>query len=161
MNYSRKKIILLIFCIFIPLLSYAKVPKAIKSYEPHCSNCEAILLGRITNEKILLSRNSYLTEYKLKPKKWLFKKPYIKETKYVKLKVLGAVLPEKGIVIKSSCSPDYIPIKNDAIFILKKNKLKQKDTFTLGKNSIIYLENAPLSLQPEELSLLLKNIEEI
>lgn len=126
-----------------------------------CKKCKAIVLGKIVSEKIKNNDNYYITEYKLKTKKWLFKANDVKERKYVKLKVLGASLPKKGIVIKSSCAPDYIPIKQDAIFILKQNKLKQKNVFTLSRESIIHLNNYLFSLKSEDLKLLLENTEEI
>ena len=53
------------------------------------------------------------------------------------IKILGAELPEKGIVIKASTSPAYVPIKKDAIFLLENTKKKEKNVFTLSKNGII------------------------
>ena len=96
---------------------------------------QAIVFGEITNSKVVKSGNYYLTEYKLKSKKWLFKNPEVKESKYLTIKVLGAELPEKGIVIKASTTPDYIPIKKDAIFLLENTK--KKDAFTVSKNGIL------------------------
>lgn len=101
---------------------------------------QAIVLGKITNKKVKKVGNTYITEYKLKTKKWLFKNLNIKETKYLTIKVLGAELPKKGIVIKASTTPNYIPIKKEAIFILQHNKLKEKDIFTLSRDGVIYKE---------------------
>ena len=101
---------------------------------------QAVVLGKVTNKKVKKVGNTYITEYKLKTKKWLFKNSNVKETKYVTIKVLGAELPKKGIVIKASTTPSYIPIKKDAIFMLKQNKLKQKDIFTLSQDGVIYKE---------------------
>lgn len=101
---------------------------------------QAIVLGKITNKKVKKVGNTYITEYKLKTKKWLFKNLNVKETKYITIKVLGAELPKKGIVIKASTTPSYIPIKKEAIFILKQNKLKEKDIFTLSRDGVIYKE---------------------
>ena len=100
-------------------------------------NYQAIVLGRITESKVRNIGNYYITEYKLKPKQWLFKNPSIKKSNYLTIKILGAELPEKGIVIKASTSPDYIPIKKDAIFLLENTKKKEKNIFTLSRNGII------------------------
>lgn len=102
---------------------------------------QAVVLGKITKQKVKKVGKTYLTEYKLKVKKWLYKQPKVKQTKYLIIKVLGADLPEKGIVIKASTTPDYVPIKKDAIFLLERNKLKQDDVFTLSKNGVIYKNN--------------------
>lgn len=144
--------ILLLHCIFIPT-AYATLDFEYKNYQ-------AVVLGKITDKKVKKSNHVYLTEYSLKPKKWLFKKPDVKITKNIKIKVLGAELPEAGIVIKSSTSPSYIPMNKEAIFLLEQNKLKQKDVFTLSKNGVIY-ENETLSLSVEQIEQLFKQIEEI
>ena len=101
---------------------------------------QAIVLGKMVKKQIKKSGNSYITEYKLKTRRWLFKKPNIEKHKYLTIKVLGADLPEAGITIKASCSPDYIPMKKEAIFLLEHNKLKQKNVFTLSKDGVIYKE---------------------
>lgn len=144
--------ILLLHCIFIHN-AYAIADFEYKNYQ-------AVILGKITDKKIKKIGNLYITEYNLKPKKWLHKKSEVKITKNIKIKVLGADLPEAGIVIKSSSSPDYIPINKEAIFLLEKNKLKQNDVFTLSANSIIY-ENNSLSLSIKEIENLFDQIEEI
>ena len=100
-------------------------------------NYQAVVLGKITESRVKKLRNYYITEYKLKPKQWLFKDPSVKKSDYITIKVLGAELPRKGIVIKASTSPDYIPIKKDAIFLLENTKKKEKNMFTLSKNGII------------------------
>lgn len=104
-------------------------------------NYQAIVLGKITKQKVKKSGKTYITEYKLKVKKWLYKQSKVKQTKYLTIKVLGAELPEKGIVIKASTTPNFIPINKDAIFLLERNKLKQNDVFTLSKNGVIYKNN--------------------
>ena len=98
---------------------------------------QAIVLGEITDSKVVKSGNYYLTEYKLKSKKWLFKNPSIKKSKYLTIRVLGADLPEKGIVIKASTTPDYIPIKKNAIFLLENTRRKETNVFTISKNGIL------------------------
>ncbi|GEM_PF-4403715 len=100
-------------------------------------NKEAIVLGKITKKQIIKLNNYYITEYKLKIKNWIYKKPYIANSKTVTLRVLGADLPDKGITIKASTSPDHVPFNTDTIFILNKTKQKYKDIFTLSKNSIL------------------------
>ena len=105
------------------------------------NNYEAVVLGKITNKKIKKIGGFYITEYKLKTKKWLFKKTNIKEAEFLTIKILGADLREKGIVIKASTSPDYIPMNKEAVFLLENTKKKQKNVFTLQKNGIIYVEN--------------------
>lgn len=99
---------------------------------------EAIILGKITTKTVKQIGNYYITEYKLIPKKWLYKKPNIKEFKIISLKVLGAELPEKGLVIKASTTPNYIPIKKDAVFFLEKTKSKKENVFTVSKNGVLY-----------------------
>lgn len=100
-------------------------------------NYQAIVLGKVIKKQIKKSDNFYITEYKLKTKKWLFKKPEIKQAKYLTIKILGGEVPEKGIVIKVSTAPNYIPFKKEAIFLLENNKVKQKDTFTLSKEGVL------------------------
>ena len=98
---------------------------------------QAIVLGKITESKVKHLGNYYITEYKLKPKEWLFKDSSVKRSNYLTIKILGAELPEKGIVIKASTTPDYIPIKKDAIFLLEDTKKKEKDVFTVSKNGVL------------------------
>ena len=98
---------------------------------------QAIVFGEITDSKVVKSGNYYLTEYKLKSKKWLFKNPSLKKSKYLTIRVLGADLPEKGIVIKASTTPDYIPIRKNAIFLLENTKKKENNVFTISKNGIL------------------------
>ena len=97
---------------------------------------EAIVLGKIIHEKVIKINNYYLTEYKLKVNKWIYKKPYIKKKKIVKIRILGANLPKKGIIIKASTSPDSITLKKEAVFYLEKTNTKHNNVFTLSKEGI-------------------------
>ncbi len=98
---------------------------------------QAIVIGKIVKEKVEKHGSIYITEYKLKTKKWLFKKTDIEKSKYLTLRILGGNIPEKGIIIKVSTSPDYIPINKEAIFLLEKTKLRQNNIFTLSKDGIV------------------------
>ena len=98
---------------------------------------EAVVKGEIIKKEIKKIDRIYVTEYKLKTKKWLFKKHDIKEEKYLTIKVLGAELPKKGIVIKASTSPDYVPYKKEAVFLLEKTKSKNKNVYTITKGGVI------------------------
>ena len=130
------------------------------SFSNTFNNYQAVVLGKVTKKEVKEVGNLYLTEYKIKTKKWLFKKPEVKEKKVITINVLGAELSEKGLVIRASTSPDFIPMKKDVIFLLEKTKLKQNDVFTISKNGIIYdQDNVSLSLdQIEELFEQLKEI---
>jgi hypothetical protein len=99
---------------------------------------EAIVSGKLIKSKVIKSGNLYLTEYKLKTTKWLFKKSYIKERKIVKIKILGADLQKKGLVIKASISPNNITLNKEAVFLL--NKTKKQNLYTIPKEGIIYKE---------------------
>ena len=99
---------------------------------------EAIVSGKLTKSKVLKSGNLYLTEYKLKTTNWLFKQPSIKEKKIIKIKILGADLKKKGMVIKASISPDNIVLNKEAVFLL--NKTKKHNIYTIPKEGIIYKE---------------------
>ena len=104
---------------------------------------QAIVLGEMVKKKVKKVGNFYLTEYKLKTKKWLLKQSNVKEAKYLKIKILGAELPKRGIVIRVSSSPTYVPMKKDAIFFLENNKKRKKNTYTISRDGIIsskYLE---------------------
>lgn len=109
-------------------------------YDPY-KKYQAIVVGKITRGKITKSGNLYITEYKLKTKKWLFKKANVKTTKYITLKVLGADLKKEGIIIKASTTPDHIPINKEAVFFLEQNKLKEDNVFTVSKGGIIIKSN--------------------
>ena len=100
---------------------------------------EAIVSGKLTKPKVLKSGNLYLTEYKLKTTSWLFKQPSIKEKKIIKIKILGADLEKKGMVIKSSISPDNIVLNKEAVFLL--NKTKKENIYTIPKEGIVYKES--------------------
>ncbi len=104
-------------------------------------NYQAIVFGKITNHKIKKVGNFYITEYKLIPQKWIYKNHSIQEKKYLTLKILGADLPEKGIVIKSSAAPNFIPVNREAIFLLVNTKKKENNVFTLLPDGIIYGES--------------------
>ena len=126
-----------LFCL---LFIFSEASYSISPLNPKLEqkNYEAIVYGKIVKKEVKKTGSSYITEYKLKVKKWLDVKPGINKTKFVIVKTLGAELPEKGIIIKASTAPDFIPINKYATFILVKNKLKQKDIFTIPRNGIIF-----------------------
>ena len=130
--FLKFKIILFlcVLCILCPGYSFSKT-------FPN-NHYMAIVSGKISKKEVKKSGNYYYTEYKLKPEKWLFKKPEIKQTKNLTVKILGADLPKKGLVIKASCAPDFVPFKEKAIFFLEETARKEKDVFTISKNGIIY-----------------------
>lgn len=101
---------------------------------------KAIILGEMKNIKIKKAQGYYFTEYKLKPKNWLFRNPSVKASKSIKIKIFGADLKNKGLVIKSSSSPDYVPMNEEAIFFLEGTARKEKDAFTITRGGIIYGE---------------------
>ena len=101
-------------------------------------NYQAIVLGEIVKKETKKIGNFWITIYKLKTKKWFYKNLETEKSKYVTIKILGADLPERGIVIKSSVSPSYIPINKDAVFLLEENSKKQKDVFSLSNDGVIY-----------------------
>lgn len=105
---------------------------------------EAIVSGKIIQKKVKRNKGFYFTEYKLKTNNWIYKKPHIKESKYLTIKILGADLPKKGLIIKSSVAPDYIPINKTATFLLEKEKLAQKNTYTLSKGGVIIKNNGEI-----------------
>ena len=109
-------------------------------YDPY-KKYQAIVVGKIINEKIKKTGNTYITEYTLKTKKWLFKKANVETKKYITLKVLGANLRKEGIIIKASTSPDYIPINKEAVFFLEQNKLRENNVFTVSRGGIITKTN--------------------
>ena len=105
---------------------------------------QAIVLGKVTNYQIKKIGDFYITEYKLTPKKWIYKNCAVQEKKHLTVKILGAELPKKGLVIKSSTAPNFIPINKEAIFLLVNTKKKESNVFTLLPDGIIYgksLEN--------------------
>ncbi len=97
-----------------------------------------IVLGRILEKKIVKSGVYYLTEYKLKVKEWLYTKDNIEKVEYITIKILGAEFPEKGIVMRASTAPRYIPIKKEALFFLEYNKVRKKNIYTLSNDGVIY-----------------------
>ena len=123
-------------CLLLILINSCAATALANNLHEDLKSKEAIVLGKIIKKQIIKLNNYYITEYKLKIKKWIYKKPYIANSKTVTIRVLGADLPDKGITIKASTSPDYVPFNTDTIFILNKTKQKYKDIFTLSKNSI-------------------------
>ena len=103
-------------------------------------NYQAIVLGEIIKKETEKIGNFWITKYKLKTRKWFYKNSKTEKSKYITIKILGADLPERGIVIKSSVSPRYIPVNKDAVFLLEENSRKQKDVFSLSNNGVIYGE---------------------
>lgn len=138
MRFSTQKII---FTILILISDFTFASKVFSKILDNLENkkYQAIVLGKITESKVKNIGNYYITEYKLEAKEWLFKNSSIKKSNYLTIKILGAELPEKGIVIKASTAPDYIPIKKDAIFLLENTK--KKDAFTISKNGILPKED--------------------
>ena len=136
MRFSTQKIIFTILVLISnSIFAVETFPKILNNSGN--KNYQAIVVGKITESKVRHLGNYYITEYKLKPKEWLFKNRLVKKSNYLIIKVLGADLPEKGIVIKASTTPDYIPIKKDAIFLLEDTKKKEKDVFTVSKNGVL------------------------
>lgn len=136
--YLKISVLILLYFLLTQNLTFAfsETDININNYK----NYQAVVLGEMVDKKIKKAGNYYLTEYKLKTKKWLFKQANIKEANYLKIKVLGAEFPNRGIVIKSSAAPDYIPMNSDAIFLLENNKKPKKNTFTIPKNGVIVLK---------------------
>lgn len=122
-------------------LSYALSQAEVKDTKNiiNYNDYQAVVVGKMTKKNVKKSGNYYITEYKLKVKEWLFKQPNIKEAKNLTIKILGAEFLERGIVIKSSTSPDFIPMYTDTIFLLQNNKKPKKNTFTIPKNGVIAL----------------------
>lgn len=101
---------------------------------------EAIVLGKMINKKVKKFGDYYVTEYKLKPKRWIYKNPEVETKKHLTVRILGAELPKKGIVIKASTAPAYVPMKREAIFFLEKTKKKRKNIYTISNNGILFKE---------------------
>ena len=132
----KTKIILIIISSFSFFISYATA-KDLLPANIKVNKYEAIVKGRILKKKVKKENNYYFTEYKLKPTKWLYSKPELKKQKYLTLQIFGASLPKKGIIITSSVSPQYVPINQEALFLLEKTAKNEKDIFTLSKDGII------------------------
>ena len=132
-NIKTKIILIITLTIFIIESSYNSY--AFSSFK----NYQGIVLGKIIKTEITREDNFYITKYKLKVKKWLYKNPSIEKSKYLTVKILGAELAEKGIVIKASTSPDFISTNKDAIFFLESTKNKN-NIFTISRGGIIYKE---------------------
>ena len=128
----------LIITLLINTASLAKDSVSNFSDKKFTQKYEAIVSGKLTKSKVLKSGNLYFTEYKLKTTSWLFKRPYIKEKIYIKIKILGADLQKKGMVIKASISPENIVLNKEAVFLL--NKTRKQNVYTIPKEGIIYKE---------------------
>ena len=114
------------------------------NFKPQTSNLkryEAIVQGKIISKKVKKIDNYYITEYKLKSKKWIYKKPEVEKRNLITIRILGAELLDKGIVIRPSFAPNYVPINKQAIFLLEKTKRKQKNIYTLSTDGIIFKES--------------------
>lgn len=113
-------------------------------------NYEAIVLGNLIEKKILKRGNFYLTQYKFKPEKWIYKKEGMKKEKYLKVNVFGADLEKEGLLIKASTTPDYMPLNEDVILFLENTLAKKKNLFTISKDGIIYGESVENFLSKEK-----------
>lgn len=113
-------------------------------------NYKAIVFGNLIKKKVFKSGNFYLTQYKFKPKKWLYKMEGVKEEKYLKVNVIGADLEKEGLLIKASTTPDYMPLNEDVILFLEETLSKKKNLFTVSRNGIIYGENVKNFLNKEK-----------
>lgn len=102
------------------------------------SNYEAVVLGNLIKKKVIKKGNYYLTQYKFKPKKWLYKKRRVKKKKYLKVIVFGADLEKEGLLIKASTTPDYMPLNEDVVLFLEETMAKKKNLFTISKDGIVY-----------------------
>lgn len=135
---SKKLVFLLIglvvFIISSSLLSFANNTNPSKKYT-------AIIVGRAVKKKIKKVNSFYFTEYELQAKKWIYKNDPSQETANIKVKILGAELPQKGIVITSSISPGNIPMDKDMIFLLENTKKKQKNVYTVTEGGVLTLDN--------------------
>ena len=127
---------MLTFCVSSRANTY--LPNALSNIS--FNNYQAVVLGKMIKKEVKKINTYYITEYRLKAKEWFFKKPDIKETKFITIKILGAELSDKGIVIKASTSPSFVPMDKEAIFLLENTKSKQKNVYTIGKDGIIYNE---------------------
>lgn len=99
---------------------------------------QAIVLGKITKKQVKNPGKFYITVYKLKVETWIYSNPNIKRKKYLTLKVLGADLPDKGLIVKASTTPDYIPMHKNVVFLLENTMKKEKNVFTVTQNGIIF-----------------------
>lgn len=156
MRFTKLKVILI--CLLI--INCFSINQLIVLGNINYKKYQAVVLGKIINEKIKKSGNTYLTEYKIKVKKWLVKKPFVKETRFVRIRVLGAELKDAGIVIKASTTPEHIPINKEVIFLLEQTKLKQKHIFTLSKDGILPNSRSSL-LSLRQIKKLFEEIKEI
>lgn len=147
--YSRNVIILLLLITLLFessfLNSYSKPLTNLNN-----GNYEAIVLGNLIKKKILKRGNFYLTQYKFKPEKWIYKKEGVKKEKYLKVNVFGADLEKEGLLIKASTTPDYMPLNEDVILFLENTLANKKNLFTISKDGIIYGENVKNFLSKEK-----------
>ncbi len=131
-NLKLIPLALIVFC----FSSSPALSKTNNSFEK--KKYQAIILGKITDSKIKKEGNFYVTEYNLIPHKWFFKSPKVKKSKLITIKILGAELPEKGIIIKASTSPLHVPIDQEAVFLLEGTR--ENEILTISRNGIISKE---------------------
>ena len=150
LNYLKNvSILLLLITLFFEssfLNSYSKSLTNLNN-----GNYEAIVLGNLIKKKIIKRGNFYLTQYKFKPEKWIYKKEGVKKEKYLKINVFGADLEKEGLLIKTSITPDYMPLDEDVILFLENTLANKKNLFTISKNGIIYGENLKNYLSKEKI----------
>ena len=128
--------ITLLYILQITNISFANIleNRNVKKYP-------GIILGKVVNKKVVKSNGYYLTEYKVKVLNWLYFQKNIEKAKNITIKILGADLSEKGIAMKVSTAPSYIPYKKDAIFFLEYNKLRRKNVYTLSTDGVVFGKN--------------------
>lgn len=113
-------------------------------------NYQAIVLGNLVKKKVFKRGKFYLTQYKFKPEKWIYKKEGVKKKKYLKVNVFGADLEKEGLLIKASTTPDYMPLNEDVILFLENTMAKKKNLYTISKDGIIYGDNVKNLLSKEK-----------
>ncbi len=134
LNLKILLIIVFIFNIYTPTFAYNLT-------NLNNDNYEAVVLGTLIKKKVFKENNFYLTQYTFKTKTWISKKENLKERKTLKVNVLGADLEKKGLLIKTSETPNHIPLNEDVILFLEKTKSNKKHTYAIRKNGILYGEN--------------------
>lgn len=126
------KVLIIALTVFVLILICS-----VSTYAIDYKKYQAVVLGEVVKKEIKNKNGFYFTEYKLKTKKWLFKNPQISGSKYIILKVAGAELTKKGLVIKTSATPSLIPMHKDFVFFLENPKKKEKNVFTVTIGGII------------------------
>lgn len=140
MNYIKNvSILLLLITLFFESTFLASYPNILTNRNN--SKYDAIVLGSLIKKKVFKSGNFYLTQYKFKPEKWIYKKEEVKKKKYLKVNVFGADLEKEGLLIKASTTPDYIPMNEDVVLFLEKTLAKKKNLYTISKDGIVYGDN--------------------